>query len=100
MFNISQNQDDEALKLINKVYDTTVEDDKMILEILKGQSFGQGKKSTSDLSFYDAVFGPKYWRTTFISIIITIVFSHSGFNVFLIYSTRLFVKINESIPDG
>ena len=62
MFNISHDRDDEALELIDRVYDKT-EDRHVILDKLKMQCQARSADGTP---FFEALCGHKYWKATLI----------------------------------
>ena len=66
MFNLSIDNDESALNLIRKVYET--KDEKAILSTLKSQVH---KKQTVEIKFIDAIFGDKYLKSTLIAMVFT-----------------------------
>lgn len=67
MFNLSEENEEQALILIDKVYHAQ-EDRQEILAALKNQV---KKKSKSELSYWESLFGEKYLRGTLVAMTIS-----------------------------
>lgn len=67
MFNLSKDDDESAMRLIEKVYHPS-ENRQEILKTLKGQV---AKKPGKNIPYNEAVFGEKYIKATFIGCAIT-----------------------------
>ena len=90
MFCLSQDRDDDAMELIEKVYHPS-ENRKDILEKLKMQV---QKKSTVEIPFFQSIFGRKYWRSTLVAMVTTCYSQQSAANVMTMYSNRILTDLN------
>ena len=70
MHNIRTEKYEQALNLIDKVYDKS-EDRNAILESLKKQCETNKSSGSTQLPYWDALFGPKYLKSTLIFMVIT-----------------------------
>ena len=68
MFNLSIDNEDEAMVLIKKVYSSEDQNYDEILQSLKDQCF---KKSADTTSWKEAICGSKNWKCTIIAIVFT-----------------------------
>ena len=91
MYCITHGNDEDALKLIDKVYDKS-ENREQILEKLKLQV--QTKNQTKS-SFVKSVFGRKYLKGTLVAMIYTMLCQQTGSNVFMMFSNRILTQINK-----
>ena len=94
MFNLSKDDDESALRLIDKIYDQS-EDRKEILQTLKQQV---QKKSTSSIPYKEAVFGEKFIKSTIVGCGITFLYQYSTVNVWNMFSNRILSNINALLP--
>ena len=90
MFNLSKDDDESAMRLIDKVYHKD-EDRDEILQALKAQV---QKKPTLGVSYCEALFSEKFIRATIVGCAITSLYQHSTVNVWNMFSNRIVTNIN------
>ena len=85
-FLISQGKDEEAKKVLERIYDTTETDIDTIFEYVKSTI----SKVTSKVPLTQALCGNKYRKGTWIAAILIIFHELSGINVIFLYSNTIF----------
>ena len=94
MYNLSEDKEIEAMRLIKKIYHPS-ENYESILFNLKLQC---QKKSVTKVPYFEALFGEKYLRCTLIAMVITSLCQQSSVNVWTIFSNRIVTTVNETMP--
>lgn len=84
------------MQLIDRVYDTKVENRDEIIASLKTQV---KVKTVSTESYCESLFGKKNRRTTVTMIFFTSLIQMSTVNVINMYCNRIFTVMNASIPE-
>lgn len=96
MFNLSHHNDEQALQLIDRVYDTKTQNRDDILASLKSQV---KVKVASTETYCESLFGRKNRRTTITMMVFTSLIQMSTVNVINMYCNRIFTVMNVSIPE-
>lgn len=96
MFNVGNQNDEQALQLIDRVYDTKNEDRDEVLTSLKSQV---KPKVLSTEGYCESLFGRMNRRTTLTMMGFTSLIQMSPINVINMYCNRIFTIMNVTIPD-
>ncbi len=88
MFSIlNKGEDDEAKKILRRIYFEY--DVNNIVQYIKDSNKGNSEGERNQ-GFYEAMFGQRYWKATWVGILFQCFNAFCGINVIILYSSKIF----------